>query len=361
MLLCTPSGTYSNYYIDNLRTSRISKTFNADEQIQYPEKPETEDFEGEINSVEFGAGYNVTTEKGFSAAYPSNKTNNGGATAVVRTDEITGNKFLSVYAPTRANDERGHELKMSVPTEMRDFPNAYVFETSIKLNSVSTSGGFLEMIFLNQTKGYRYGQINMTTNDDGIVCLAGLPVGYYDQWFNLKLEYYLEVGVIRVYNDNLYMGEITTFTSSDSITAKDVSALGGVTGFSVSVLNSGGSASFSIDNFATSLNELEYDADRVVDTLPAPTPDPDNFIPESLPGEEPDPDPDPDNPGTGGGTTPDPTPDPDPDEPGTGGGTVTPPSSVPEDNETEAPPLPEEGIFPDDYRPIDPDGFAPTN
>ena len=370
MLLCSPSGTYSNYYLDNLRCSRVEKKYNPDDQIQYPEKPETEDFEGEINSVEFGAGYNVITEKGFSAVYPSNKTNNGGATAVVRTDEETGNKFLSVYAPTRANDERGHSLKMSVPTEMRDYPNAYVFETSIKLNSVSTSKGFLEIVFLNQTKGYRYGQINMTTNDDGLICLAGLPIGYYDQWFNLKLEYYLEVGVIRVYNDNLYMGEITTFTSSDSITAKDVSALGAVTGFSVSVLNSGGSASFSIDNFATSLNELEYDADRVVDTLPAPTPDPDDFLPEIE--EEPDPTPDPDQLGTGVGTTPDPdpdepgtgggtTPDPDPDEPGTGGGTVTPPAEIPEDNETEAPPLPGEGTSPDDYLPSDPDGFAPIN
>lgn len=366
MLLCSPSGTYSNYYIDNLRCSRVEKKYNPDDQIQYPEKPVTEDFEGATTSNQYGNGYNVITENGFSAVYSENKTNNGGATAVVRTDAVTGNKFLSVYAPTRANDERGHSLKMSVPTEMRDYPNAYVFETSIKLNSVSTSKGFLEIIFLNQTKGYRYGQINMTTNDDGIVCLAGLPVGYYDEWFDLKLEYYLEVGVIRVYNNNLYMGEITTFTSSDKTTAKDVAKLEAVTDFGISVYNASGSASFSIDNFATSLTELEYDADRAVDTLPAPNPDPDNFVPEPLPDEEPEPEPDP-NPGTGGGTTPDPnpgtgggtTPKPDPD-PGTGGGT-TPSPEIPEDNETEAPPLPGDNVYPDDYLPSDPDGYAPID
>ena len=374
MLLCSPSGTYSNYYIDNLRCSRVSKVYDPNEQIQYPEKPETEDFEGEVNLAQYGKGYNVTTEKGFSAVYDNanNRTNLGGATAFVRTDE-TGNKFLSVYAPKRANDERGHTLKMSVPTEMRDYPNAYVFEASIKLNSVSTSKGFLEIMFFN---GRRYGQINMTTDDNGIVCLAGLPVGYYDEWFNLKLEYHLEKGVIRVYNNDLYMGEITTFTSSDNTTQKAVSKLGAVTGFSVSVLNSGGSASFSIDNFATYTTELEY-TERAVDTLPAPNPDKDDFIPEPIPDEEPEPEPDP-NPGTGtgGGTTPDPNPGtgggttPDPN-PGTGGGTtpdpnpgtgtVTPPAEIPEDNDTPAPPLPGESISPDDYLPSDPDGFVPID
>lgn len=360
MLICTPSGTYSNYYIDNLRCVRTSKAYNPDEQIQYPEKPVTEDFEGAISSKEYGAGHNIITENGFSAVYPDNKTNVGGATAVIRTDEVTGNKFLSVYAPKRANDERGHSLKMSVPTEMRDYPNAYVFETKLKLNSVSTSDNFLEIIFLNQTKGYRYGQINMTTNEDGIVCLAGLPVGYYDEWFDLKLEYHLDVGVIRVYNNDLYMGEITTFTSSDTATAKDTAKLGGVTDFSISVYNAAGSASFSIDNFTVYTTELEY-TEKDVYTLPAPNPDPDNFIPVPSPDEEPDPDPtpDPDQPGTGGGTTP----DPEPEEPGTGtgGGTVTPPAEIPEDNETEAPPLPEEGTSPDDYLPSDPDGYAPIN
>lgn len=371
MTLCSPSGTYSNFYLDNIRCSRVSMDYDPDEQIQYPEKPVTEDFEGDINSTRYGAGYNVTTEKGFGATYDSGRTNLGGATAVVRTDAVTGNKFLSVYAPKRANDERGHSLKMSVPTEMRDYPNAFVFETSIKLNSVSTSKGFLELVYYN---GGRYGQLNMTTNDDGLVCLAGLPVGYYDEWFDLRLEYHLKEGVIRVFNNGLYMGEITTFTSSDKTTAKDVAKLEAVTDFGISVYNASGSASFSIDNFATSLNELEYDAEREVDTLPAPNPDKDDFIPEPLPDEEPEtkpePEPDPDQPGTepdNPGTEPDePGTEPDnpgtkPDEPGTGGGSVTPPLDIPEDSDVPAPPLPDENTSPDDHLPVDPDGFVPID
>ncbi len=369
MLLCSPSGAYANCYIDNLRCSRVAKPYDPDEQIQYPEKPVIEDFEDEVNLAQYGKGYNVTTEKGFSAVYDNanNRTNLGGATAVVRTDE-TGNKFLSVYAPKRANDERGHTLKMSVPTEMRDYPNAYVFEARIKLNSVSTSKGFLEIMFFN---GGRYGQINMTTDDNGMVCLAELPIGYYDEWFDLRLEYHLEVGVIRVFNNNLYVGEITRFTSSDKATGNDTSKLGdentkaiNITDFSISVLNSGGSASFSIDNFATSLTELEY-TERGVDTLPAPSPDPDNFIPEPLPDEEheqpkpepepepdPKPKPEPEQPGT----------NPDPDQPGTGtGGSVTSPSEIPEDSDAPAPPLPGESLSPDDYLPSDPDGFTPID
>ena len=302
MSFYTPTSLYANYYIDNLRCSRIQKVYDPDETVQYPKEPVTEDFEGVVNSEQYGAGYNVTTEKGFSALYSNKYTNNGGATALVRTDETNGNKFLSIYAPARANGERSHAVKLSIPTQMCEKPNAFVFETSIKLNSISTSKNFLQILFINSIGDYRYGQLNMSVDDRGEVCLAELPIGYFDQWFDLRIEYHFDKGVIRVYNNDLYMGEITKFSDSDATTANDVSKLDSLNDFTLGTLNSGGSVSFSIDDIAIYTTELEY-TEKEVDTLPEPNPDKDDFIPEPLPDEEPEPEPE--QPGTGGGLAPD--------------------------------------------------------
>ena len=293
MSFYTPTSLYANYYIDNLRAARISKYYDPDETVQYPKTPVTEDFEGEITSEKYGNGYNVTTKNGFSALYSDKYTNNGGATAVVREDENTGNKFLSIYAPARANSEYSHVLRMSIPTEMSGEPNAYVFEAKLKLNSICTSRNFLQIVFLNTTSSYRYGQLNMTVNGDGMICLAGLPIGYFDEWFDLRLEYHFDVGVIRAYNNDRFMGEITEFSASDSITDKKVPALTSLTDFSVGTMNSGGSISFNVDNMAISTRHLEYEA-KEKESLPAPNPDPDDFLPVVT-----DPTPDPD---VGGGT-----------------------------------------------------------
>lgn len=347
MTLYTPKGWYANYYIDNIRCSRVSKAYDPNETLEFPDKPVTEDFEGEVNSVQVGTGNNITTEKNFSAIYPTDSANKGGATAVVRTDEVTGNKFLSVYAPKRTpNTRSSHALSMAIPTQMAENPNTYVFETKLKLNSISTATDFIQITFLNTSTNWLSGSLHMSVDDSGKVCLAGLPVGYFDEWFTLKLEYHLEAGVIRVYNNDLYMGEITEFSSSDSLTAKKVEKLKTITGFTFGAYNANGSLSFSVDDFTIYTTAMEY-TEKVKDTLPAPNPDKDDFVPE-LP-QPPKPD-EPDEPGTGG--EPEPGPDIDP-----GIGNLTPPENVPEDNETEAAPLPGEGTSPDDYLPSDPDGW----
>ena len=306
MSFYSPTSMYANYYIDNLRCSRVEKYNDPNETVQYPKEPVTEDFEGNVTSEKYGEGYNVKTENGFSALYPDKYTNNGGATAVIRTDEKTGNKFLSIYAPKRANKEYSHSLKMSLPTQMAEKPNVYVFEASLKLNSVCTSRDFLQIVFLNTTGSYRYGQLNMTVKDSKIL-LAGVPIGYFDQWFDLRLEYHLEKGVIRVFSDDLFMGEITEFSQSDSVTDKKVSAITSITDFSAGTMNSSGSVSFSIDNVSISLQEIEY-SEREADTLPSPNPDKDDFLPEvTVPTPDPDPEPEPEpepDPGIGGGDVP---------------------------------------------------------
>ena len=306
MSFYTPTSLYANYTIDNFRASRIAKFYDPDETVQYPKEPLTEDFEGNVTSTRYGNGYNVITDKGFSALYSENYTNNGGATAVVREDSDTGNKFLSVYAPARANREYSHVLKMSVPTQMAAEPNTYVFEASFKLNSVCPSKNFLQIAFINTSSNYRYGQLNMSVNDKGIACLTGVPIGYFDEWFDLRIEYHFDVGVIRIYNDGHFMGDVTTFSDSDTITAKKVSALDSITDFSVGTINSGGAFSFSIDNMAISMQRTEY-SEKTAEALPAPAPDPDNFIPE-IPEETPEPEPKPvptPTPTPGGGNTPD--------------------------------------------------------
>lgn len=331
MSFYTPTSLYANYYIDNLRCTRLSKFYDPDETVQYPKEPVTEDFEGVVTSEKYGNGYNVKTEKGFSALYSDKYTNYGGATALLREDEKTGNKFLSVYAPKRANSEYSHSLKMSVPTQMAGEPNAYVFEASFKLNSVCTSKNFLQIIFLNTTSSYRYGQIDMSVVNN-VAYLAGVPIGYFDEWFDLRLEYHLNEGAIRVYSNDLYMGEITEFSSSDSITAKNVSALNSITDFSIGTYNGSGSLSFSIDNMAIYTTELEYEK-RDVDSLNEANPDKDDFLPVV---DDPTPDPDP---------TPTPTPTPEP-TPGQGGNTpnvnfpgMDPPMNIPDDVDPDDPDL----------------------
>jgi hypothetical protein len=264
--------------VDNLRCSRVAKYYNPNESVEYPKTPHTEDFEGKVISEKYGEGYNVRTENGFSATYSSNYTNNGGATAALRIDEESGNKFLSIYAPARENNEYSHVIKLPTPTEMAADPNVYVFEADIKLNSICTSRNFLEIIFLNTTSSYRYGQLNSSVNANGEICLAGLAIGYFDEWFRLKLEYHFDEGVIRVYNNDLFMGEITQFSGSDSITGKDVGAFDSFTDFTFGTYNASGSISFNIDNLALYTTRIEY-IEMEKDALPAPNPDPDDFLP----------------------------------------------------------------------------------
>ena len=149
----------------------------------------------------------------------------------------------------------------------------------LKLNSVCTSRNFLQIAFLNTNGSFRYGQLNMSVNADGAVCLAGLPIGYFDEWFDLRLEYYLEKGVIRAYNGELCMGEITHFSESDGITAGNVISLNEITDFSIGTVNSGGSVSFNIDDVAVYITRLEF-TEREKDALPEKNPEPDDFLPE---------------------------------------------------------------------------------
>jgi len=288
----SPTSMYANYYIDNLRLSRVQKYYDPNETVQYPKQPVTEDFEGELTSTKYGEGYNVTTEKGFSALYSDKYTNIGGATAVIRTDDGNGNKFLSIYAPKRANSEYSHVLKAPLPTQMAEDPNVYVFEASLKLNSISTSRNFLQFTFLNTTGSYRYGQLN-SSSDGNVMLLGGVPIGYYDQWFNFKLEYYLDRGIIKIFSDGRLMGEITEFSQSDDITSGSVASLTHLTDFSLGTMNSGGSLSFSIDNVALYTTAIEY-TEGEADGLPEPTPDRDDFLPEVvLPSPDPEPKPEP--------------------------------------------------------------------
>jgi hypothetical protein len=185
-------------------------------------------------------------------------------------------------------------------------PNTYVFEASMKLNSVCPSKNFLQIVFVNNSSNYHYGQLNMSVDNNGVACLAGVPIGYFDEWFDLRMEYHFNEGLIRIYSNGLFMGEVTTFSESDTITDKKVSALESVTDFSVGTINSGGAFSFSIDNMAISMQSIEY-SKRDLESLPLPNPAPDNFIP-TLPEPEPEPDPTPTptpTPTPGGNNTPD--------------------------------------------------------
>jgi hypothetical protein len=114
-----------------------------------------------------------------------------------------------------------------------------------------------------------------------MMCLAGLPIGYYDEWFDLRLEYHFDAGVIRVYNNDYFVGEITTFTVAGSEAERNVSFFDSFTDFSLGTYNAEGSLSFSIDNVALYYTELEY-VEKEIDTLPAPNPDPDDFLPVAV-------------------------------------------------------------------------------
>jgi hypothetical protein len=296
---------------------------------------------------------NLHFDSGISVTYPTGSyTNVHGAKAVVL--EKNGNKYLNMTAPKRANDrDRAHSLTMF--TELCTFsPNAYVYETDIKLDSVLEDGSashrsYLQVIFRNQKGAYI--QYNMTGKIPGKVDLVGIPLANWDEWFTLRFEFHPEAEKIQVYVKNSeggydYRGDLDVATTSSS--AKDgilspIVLEGNIASADINGANTSSAGfSFNVDNASLSATKLEYKADQT----PIPPADSDN------PGGEGggvDPTPDPDQPGEGGGN-----PTPDPDQPGSG--TVTPPTVEPDgiikdENEPdygENPILGDDGVIDDD-------------
>ena len=319
--LITGDESASVLAIDNLAARYVNSNAVTD--------PTPETFEGSYktevvtwectNSNALGlqsSATNLHFDSGISVTYPTGGyTNVHGATAAVL--EKNGNKYLNMTAPKRANDrDRAHSLTMF--TEYCTFsPNAYVYETDIKLDSVLADGtnshpSYLQIIFRNQ-KG-AYVQYNMTGKISGKVDLVGIPLANWDEWFTLRLEYHPEAEKIQVYVKNAeggydYRGDLDKATTSSS--AKDgllspAVLAGNIASADINGANTSSAGfSFSVDNTSLSATKLEYNGEQTP-VLPE-----DNDNPG---GEGGGTDPDPDVPGGGGGDQPD----------NPGGGTVTP-------------------------------------
>ena len=287
--------------IDNLSAKYVDASAVLD--------PTPEDFEGNYKSEEISwecthsdalglpsSATNLHFDSGISVTYPTGSyTNVHGAIAQVL--EENGNKYLNMTAPKRINGrDRAHGLSLSVE-KCSYSPNAYVYETDLKLDSVLADGSesqkaYLQIVVRSQTGTYV--QYNMTGSVAGKVDLVGLALADWDEWFTLRLEYYPEQEKMQVYvkigNGSFeYRGDLDRATTSSSAKEGDFSPAvlkGNIASIDISGANDASKGfSFNVDNASLCSTVLEYNGEQ--------TP----IVPEG--GNTA-----PDNPGEGGGTNP---------------------------------------------------------
>ena len=260
-------------------------------EINYPDGPSYETFDKVSDTG--GAGNLITGATGTTVSY-TGATNEGGAQAFLRVDEAIGNSFITIYSSGRVNSkDRSHGVNVPIVVLSGD-ANMIALEADVFLDSRSVSKDFIQILFAHGKNNAYYGQLNMSLKD-GAAYFGGVKVGYVDEWFTLRFEFYLDVGKLKVYNGDTYLGDIEKFSQANSSNAdRLVSELKEISTVALNTMNNSGLFYLGVDNVAAYTIAKEYVAETA-GTLPAPNPTPDNFDPN--PKEDPETPPtDPDDP-----------------------------------------------------------------
>ena len=155
---------------------------------------------------------NLIFETGVRADYTAdaNYSNVHGSKASVETEG--NNRYLKLTVPGRVSGrDRAHGIvaytqKVSLNTA------SYVFEADLRLDS-SSNKTFMQMILYNNSS--KYCQFNMSEDGTNIF-INGVRAGKWNQWFNLRLEYYPTEELILLYCDNEFRGVITSTAGGSS-------------------------------------------------------------------------------------------------------------------------------------------------
>jgi hypothetical protein len=248
-------------------------------EIDYPDGPIYETFDS-VKETE-GVSNNIVGSTGAAVSYTAG-VNESGSRAYLRTDEATGNKFVTIYSPGRVNTkDRSHGVTAPI-TVLSGDANMIALEADLFLNSKSVSSNYVQILFAHGKNNAIFGQLNMSIND-GAAYFGGVKVGYLDEWFTLKFEYYLDAGKLKVFNGDSFLGEITSFTQSSSgMVVADIKEISTV---SINTYNAAGAFLVNVDNVAVYKVAKEYVEETPV-TLPEAKPTPDTFDPNPGSGEE---------------------------------------------------------------------------
>lgn len=210
--------------------------------------------ETKANVLTFASG--VVVKYGRSAS-----SNAGNAKASVKTEGT--NKFLNIYAPIRANNERNHGISggdIWTPTAVTDDANVYVMSFDARANSALNgnlqfvfrfSGGYTQF----NTSGSSLGAINVMPNSG---------------WNNVRFEYYSVQHVLQIYVNGAYVGDYVAGsaeqTSSGYTKFEDMGA--DLTSMEIALVNSGAAIDIDFDNIAT------YKTTKTYVVYPGETADP---------------------------------------------------------------------------------------
>lgn len=304
------SGGFSiNFDNSVLYSAKKEYVGGREPEVIYPEGPVYETFDEKVVESETLSN-NFTGKTGTTVSYTAS-INEGGAIAFLRTDEAIGNSFITIYSPGRVNTkDRSHSVIPPIVT-LSGEANMVAIEAKMFFNSQSTSKDYIQILFSHGKNNAEYGQLNMSIKN-GAAYFGGVKVGYLDEWFTLKFEFYLDAGKIKVYNNDIFVGEITNFTQANAANVdKLVSGLTEISYVAINTYNQNGTLLFNIDDIAAYRVAKEY-VEEPANDLPEAHPAPDTFNPET--GEE-------------GGEEPETPEDPKPEDP-------TPEEPKPEDPDT---------------------------
>lgn len=248
-------------------------------EVEKPTAPVYETFDS-VKETE-GVSNNIVGSTGAAVSYTAG-VNESGSRAYLRTDEATGNKFVTIYSPGRVNTkDRSHGVTAPI-TVLSGDANMIALEADLFLNSRSVSSQYVQILFAHGQNNAIYGQLNMSIKD-GAAYFGGIKVGYLDEWFTLKFEYYLDAGKLKVFNGDSFLGEITSFSQSSS--GRVVADIKEISLVSINTYNAAGAFLVNVDNVAVYKVAKEY-AEQTPVNLPEAKPTPDTFDPSSEGGNE---------------------------------------------------------------------------
>ena len=164
------------------------------------------DFEGEytnndeavLNELTFADGVVVTSGGG------DNRNSNQLASVVY--EEGRGN-YLNMYSDPRVDNNRSHGAILPKAEVLSENPNVTVLQFDIK----DRSNNWYDTEFLCMGP-YIYLGRNIAKNDSERISLG------YDEWNTVRLEAYIDLGVLQVYINGVYSGSFTglNFSSPDT-------------------------------------------------------------------------------------------------------------------------------------------------
>ena len=243
------------------------------EIVVEPAKPEVEDFEDDYEKQDMywdctddrhtGEDAQEAVNLKFSDRVAanldtsSNVSNVAGATAEVVTDADSGNKYLKLTAPKRISErDRAHSLVL-IPEEFVSIDEAYsyVIDLDLFLDGSSVNKTFLTSIWRN-TDG-KYIQMNITNKADGVY-LDGVKIAQWDEWTNIRLEFYPSEPCVVVYSDGLYSGTISTPSSAANDSGNTFDNLATAPINSITFGGSGAEYVVCFDNVSCYYSDVEY-------------------------------------------------------------------------------------------------------